>query len=103
MQDEVFTFLTKLAPFSILPEAELKQIRESVSAEYYSIGHNLAVQGRTKLDYIYLIKDGSESMRSAFEKEEAESRREHAVVFSLGLIISLLTSVFIFKRITKYI
>ena len=58
MQDEVVTFLANLAPFSTLPEAELKQIRESLSAETYSSGHHLSVQGRTKLDHIYLIKDG---------------------------------------------
>ena len=59
MQDEVVTFLAKLAPSSILPEAELKQVRESLSAETYSRGHNLSIQGRTKLDHIsgdYYIK-----------------------------------------------
>jgi CBS domain-containing protein len=58
MQDQVYTFLAKQAPFSKLPEAELKQISESVFAENYSSGHNLSIQGRTKLDHIYIIKDG---------------------------------------------
>jgi len=58
MQDQVLTFLAKQAPFSKLPEAELKQISESVSAENFPSGHNLSVQGQTKLDHIYIIKDG---------------------------------------------
>jgi CBS domain-containing protein len=58
MQDQVFKFLAKQAPFSILPEAELKQISESVSIEKYARGHSLSLQGRTKLDHIYIIKDG---------------------------------------------
>ncbi len=58
MQDKVLTFLAKQAPFSKLPEAELKQISESVSAENFPSGHNLSVQGQTKLDHIYIIKDG---------------------------------------------
>jgi CBS domain-containing protein len=58
MQDQVFTVLANRAPFSILPEAELKQLSKGVSAETYSSGHSLSVQGRTKMDHIYLIKDG---------------------------------------------
>ena len=58
MKDQVFTFLANQEPFSILPEAELKQMSEGVSAENYSSGHNLCMQGRTKLDHIYIIKDG---------------------------------------------
>ncbi|MEJ2220652.1 MAG: cyclic nucleotide-binding domain-containing protein [Desulfobacterales bacterium] len=58
MQDQIFTFLANRTPFSKLPDAELKQISESISAETYSKGHSLSVQGRTKLDHIYLIKDG---------------------------------------------
>ncbi len=58
MQDQVFTVLANQAPFSILPEAELKQLCEKVSAETYSSGHRLSLQGRTKLDHIYLIKGG---------------------------------------------
>ncbi|MGW8303706.1 MAG: DUF294 nucleotidyltransferase-like domain-containing protein [Desulfobacterales bacterium] len=58
MQDQVFTFLANQAPFSILSEAELKNVSEGVSTENYSRGHNLCMQGRTKLDHIYIIKDG---------------------------------------------
>jgi len=58
MQDQIITFLANQAPFSILSEAELKNVSEVVSTENYSRGHNLCMQGRTKLDHIYIIKDG---------------------------------------------
>ena len=58
MQDQIFTFLAMQAPFSQLPEKELKQISKGISAERFSSGHSLSVQGRTKLDHVYIIKEG---------------------------------------------
>jgi len=58
MSEPIFTFLSKLAPFSKLPEAECKRIAESLSIENFTSGHNLSVQGRTKLETIYIVKDG---------------------------------------------
>ena len=58
MQDQIYKFLVKLEPFSKLPEAELENISDSVFAENFPSGHNLSVQGRSKLDHIYIIKDG---------------------------------------------
>ncbi|MGD9235121.1 MAG: DUF294 nucleotidyltransferase-like domain-containing protein [Desulfobacterales bacterium] len=58
MSDPILTFLSKLVPFSKLPAAECKRIAESVSTENYASGHNLSVQGRTKLECIYIVKEG---------------------------------------------
>ena len=58
MQDQIYKFLVKLEPFSKLPEAELEKISDSVFTENFASGHNLSVQGRSKLDHIYIIKDG---------------------------------------------
>ena len=58
MPDEVLTFLSKYAPFSDLPRAELKRISESVTTENYAGGYNLSVQGRTNLDHVYIVKEG---------------------------------------------
>ena len=58
MSDSILSFLSKLAPFSKLPEAECKRIAESLTVEKYTSGHDLSVQGRTRLEYVYIIKDG---------------------------------------------
>ena len=58
MQDQVFTFLSGLPSFARLPAAELKKISEAVTAKTFQSGHNLSVQGRTKLKHIYIIKEG---------------------------------------------
>lgn len=58
MSEPVLTFISEQAPFSKLPLSERKRIAASLSFEDYASGHNLSVQGRTKLEYVYIVKDG---------------------------------------------
>ena len=59
MQDEIFQFLSNLAPFSKLPEKELSQAVSSASIKTYPKKTILSVQGRTTLAYVYIIKEGA--------------------------------------------
>ncbi|MGD2096696.1 MAG: DUF294 nucleotidyltransferase-like domain-containing protein [Desulfobacterales bacterium] len=58
MSEPLFTFLSRLAPFSNLPEAECKRIADSLTTETYASGHQLSVQGRTKVECVYIVKTG---------------------------------------------
>jgi len=59
MQDRIFSFLTRQALFSKLPSEELESISGVMTAQNFPSGHILAVQGRSKLDNIYLIRSGA--------------------------------------------
>ena len=90
MQDQLFTFLAKQAPFSMLPEAELKKISESISVENLPSGHNLSVQGRTKLDHIYIIKDGLLELfyESDGEKELSGTLRSGEIFGGISILMN---------------
>ena len=80
MSEPVLTFISKQAPFSKLPQSERRRIAESLSIENYASGHNLSVQGRTNLEYVYIVKDGvmelfyesdgEKEMKDEFQKRE---------------------------------
>ena len=59
MQNQIYQFLSNLPLFSELPENDLLQLVENVSVETFPKNTILSVQGRTKLEQIYIIKDGS--------------------------------------------
>jgi CBS domain-containing protein len=59
MKDEILQFLSNLPPFTSLPEKELLQVAEYASEKTYPKKTILSVQGRTTLDRVYLIKEGS--------------------------------------------
>jgi CBS domain-containing protein len=59
MRDEILQFFSNLAPFSRLPEKELSQVVNKVSIKTYPQKTILSVQGRTTLDRVYIIKEGS--------------------------------------------
>ena len=59
MKDEILQFLADLAPFSRLPQEELIQVAEKVSVKTFPKKTILSVQGRTTLEWIYIIKKGS--------------------------------------------
>ena len=58
MQDQVFQFLSELPLFSELPENELSRLVADISVMTYPKSTILSVQGRTKLDCVYIIKEG---------------------------------------------
>ena len=108
MQDQISTFLAKQSPFSKLPEAELKKISESISAENFPSGHNLSVQGRTKLDHIYIIKDGLLELfyESDGEKELSGTLRSGEIFGGISILMNAglsVRSVKIVEDTTLYI
>lgn len=58
MNKDVTEFLSGIQPFSKLPEKELRKAAESVSISIYPKDSVLAVQNITKIENIYIIKDG---------------------------------------------
>lgn len=58
MNKDVTDFLSGILPFSKLPEKELQQVAESVSISIYPKDSVLAVQNITKIENVYIIKDG---------------------------------------------
>ena len=59
MQDQIISFLEKQALFSKLPKEELERISGVITAQNFPAGYILSVQGRSKLDSIYLVKNGA--------------------------------------------
>jgi len=58
MQDQTMELLSKVGPFSTLPDLEIDHLVKSMAVKDYPAGFILSVQGRTKLDSIYIIKKG---------------------------------------------
>jgi len=58
MDDKIYKFLSGLPLFSMLPEKEVAFISEEITEIKYPKSTVLSVQGRTKLDCVYVIKSG---------------------------------------------
>ena len=52
-------FLSRLVPFSFLPEEEIEKISKEVSIIKYPRGTVLFAQGRSKVEYLYIIQEGA--------------------------------------------
>jgi CBS domain-containing protein len=59
MKDQIYQFLSHTPPFSELPENELLRVAAEMSIENFPKNTVLSVQGKTKLESIYIIKEGS--------------------------------------------
>jgi len=59
MKDEILQFLAELPPFSELPEKVLSEVADKASTKFYPQKTILSVQGRTILDHVYIVKEGS--------------------------------------------
>jgi hypothetical protein len=59
MKDQIYQFLSHLPPFSELPENELSRVAAEMSEEIFPKNIVLSVQGKTKLESVYIIKEGS--------------------------------------------
>lgn len=58
MKHDPLRFISGLTPFSSLPAAELQEIRGRISEQAFSRGDTLAIQGRTRIERIYIVKTG---------------------------------------------
>ena len=59
MEEKVFKFLSGLALFSKLSKKEVSFVAGEIEEKKYPKNTILAVQGRTKMDCVYIIKSGS--------------------------------------------
>ena len=59
MPAEPVELLSQTRPFSLLPLPVLEETASKLSLMTFSRGTVLALQGRTTLDYVYLIRSGS--------------------------------------------
>ncbi len=63
MKKDALRFLSKLAPFSDLNQAELERIAGEVRVQRFPKGQMVFEQGKSKLDAIYVIKEGVLELR----------------------------------------
>jgi CBS domain-containing protein len=59
MNDQAFQFLSKLPPFTFLPEDEIKKIAAEVSSVHHPKETELFVQGRSKIEHLFIIHKGA--------------------------------------------
>jgi len=59
MENQIYKFLSSLPIFSGLPKKEVSFVAGEIGVKKYPKSTILAVQGRTKLDCVYIIKAGS--------------------------------------------
>jgi len=74
MSDKAFQFLSKLPPFSFLPEDELKKIAAELSLLHYPKDTILLIQGRSRLEHIYIIQKGA--VEAYYKQGDKETRYE---------------------------
>ena len=56
---QVSHFLSGIVPFSFLPEDVLKEISKEFSVVHYSSGTRLFYQGKSRVEYLYIIQKGA--------------------------------------------
>ena len=59
MKDRIYQFMSQTPPFSELPENELLRVAAEMSEKIFPKDTILSVQGKTKLESIYIIKEGA--------------------------------------------
>ena len=68
MNDQVLNFLSRIQLFSSLPENELQRIAQITDIRFYPKGTSMFLQGRSKLDCIYIIQSGK--IELFYERED---------------------------------
>ena len=58
MEDQVYKFLSGLPLFSGMPKKEVSFVADEITIKKYPRTTILSVQGRTKMDCVYILKDG---------------------------------------------
>ena len=65
---QISNFLSGIVPFTFLPEDVLKDISKECSIVHYSSGTRLFYQGKSKVEYLYIIQKGA--VERYYEEEE---------------------------------
>jgi CBS domain-containing protein len=71
MSSEVKTFLSHMPHFSFLPREEIEKVVKNAELKIFSQEECLAVQGKTKIDHIYIVKKGQMSI---YEEEGGQRK-----------------------------
>lgn len=74
MSSQTFQFLSNLPPFSFLPEDELEKIASELSTVNYPKDTVLYVQGRSRIEHLYIIRKGA--VEQYYKKRDKELLRE---------------------------
>jgi CBS domain-containing protein len=95
MQNQTVEFLSKCPPFSELPETDLIKLCDAVSTLRLSKGDLLAKQKETKLDNIFIIKDGGIELyyEKKGEKKLSGFLRANEVYGAISILMNATVSV----------
>jgi len=93
MSRDYFLFLSNIEPFSFLPEKEIKHIADLIQVELFNEKKILFRQGISKLEKIYILKDGTaERFYEAIDKNIITDALHKGEIFG-GISILLNESV----------
>lgn len=93
MSQDYFLFLSNIEPFSFLPEKEIKHIADLIQVELYNEKKVLFRQGMSRLENIYILKEGTaERFYEDIEKKIVTDALHKGEVFG-GISILLNESV----------
>ncbi|MCP4578364.1 MAG: cyclic nucleotide-binding domain-containing protein [Deltaproteobacteria bacterium] len=70
---QISHFLSGIVPFSLLPEDVLKTISREFSIVHYSSGTRLFYQGKSRVEYLYIVQEGA--VERYFEEGEEKTLR----------------------------
>ncbi|MEA3232743.1 MAG: cyclic nucleotide-binding domain-containing protein, partial [Thermodesulfobacteriota bacterium] len=62
MTSQIFSFLSNMPHFSLLPESDLEKITAAVTERKHAKGTVLAVKGETRIENIFIVTKGSLSL-----------------------------------------
>ncbi len=57
--DEIARFLSETPPFSLLPEAQLRDVARVMQIEYFPADHNVLIRNGAPSQFLYVIRRGS--------------------------------------------
>ena len=93
MSQDYFLFLSNIEPFSFLPEKEIKHIADLIQVELFNEKKILFRQGISKLEKIYILKEGTaERFYEAIDKNMITDALHKGEIFG-GISILLNESV----------
>lgn len=76
MSKEIYTYLASVPPFAELPKGELGKIIDKTTEVAYPAGTTLAVQGRTRIENVLVIRSGALKLYYDRDGEEIQVRRQ---------------------------
>lgn len=59
MEEQTFEFLSKIPPFTFLPEEERRQAASEIALVHLPRDTDIFIQGRSRVEYLYVIRRGS--------------------------------------------